>query len=119
MPNVKSDGALHLIYFKKSILVHQQRLCTTAIKRDQSRSKPVRPFLAEQKQENKANVYIVLVDSKRRHFKARVFQMVLNTTIYPLRWALLVFRTMRERWYGSDKLYQNQSIAVGIYRANP
>jgi len=82
--------------------------------RANTRSKPVRPFW--RKREKQANVLTcVLVDSKDRHSR-RVFQCSQQTDLTIAVAVLGIFDYETRAWVtvSLDKMYQNQSIAVGI-----
>ncbi|MFQ3185847.1 EAL domain-containing protein [Marinomonas primoryensis] len=110
--HVKSDGAtLILSYFEKSHLVHHSVVYDDN-QADQSGQNLFAPFLAE-KEEKQANVYIVLVDSKDA-IQDEFFNVSQQHDLTISGGRAGIFDHENSWVLYQDKLYQNQSIAVGI-----
>jgi len=110
--HVKNHGAtLILSYFEKSHLVHNS-IAYDDNQADQSGKNLFAPFLT-QKEQNQASVYIVLVDSKEA-IQDEFFHVSQKNDLTISGGRAGIFDHENSWVLYQDKLYQNQSIAVGI-----
>lgn len=109
---VKNHGAtLILSYFEKSHLVHHS-VAYDDERADQSGQNLFAPFLTQTEQ-NQANCYIVLVDSKEA-IQDDFFHVSQHNDLTISGGRAGLFDHKNSWVMYQDKLYQNQSIAVGI-----